>query len=61
MDRVLAALGVTSGDGEGVAGTATSRWSWPLGTRESLMAEPPNRAASNCGADDHGSTCRGDS
>jgi hypothetical protein len=45
MDRVLAPLGATLGDGEGVAGTATSRWSWPLGTRESLMAEPPNKAA----------------
>ena len=44
MDRVVAPFGVTLGDGESVAGTATSRWSWPLGMRESLMAEPPNRA-----------------
>jgi hypothetical protein len=52
---VLAPLGVAVGDVEGLAGaardveglagTATSRSSWPLGASESLMAEPPNRAA----------------
>ena len=41
---VLALTAAALADGEGLAGTATSRSSWPLGTRESLMAEPPNRA-----------------
>jgi hypothetical protein len=43
--RVVAPFGVTVGGGESVAGTATSRSSSPLGMPESLIAEPPNRAA----------------
>jgi hypothetical protein len=45
MDRLVAPLGVAVGGGESVAGTATSRSSSSLGMPESLMAEPPNRAA----------------
>ena len=36
---VLALTAAALADGEGLAGTATSRSSWPLGTRESLMAD----------------------
>jgi hypothetical protein len=44
-DRLLGPLGVTSTDGDGLVGTATSRSSRSLGAPESVMAEPPNRAA----------------
>ena len=46
---MLGPLGVTSAD-EGLAGTATNRSSSPLRAPESLMAEPPNRAATTTAA-----------